>query len=77
MEKITYDRMREFILENELTDSIAISLHPDTFDELVMDYLDINNNQIERPFEILGIEILQDQSGIVQQNRINILDVVE
>ena len=77
MEKITYDGMRNFILENELTDSVAITLHPDTFDDLVMDYLDINDNQIERPFEILGIEILQDYSGSVPKNNIHILDVVE
>ena len=48
MEKITFDGMRNFIIENELTDSVAITLHPDSFDELVMDYLDFNNNQIER-----------------------------
>lgn len=74
MEKITYDGMCNFIIENELTDSVALSLHPDSFDDLVMDYLDINNNQIERPFEILGIEILQDESGAVPRNKINILD---
>jgi hypothetical protein len=77
MEKITYDAMRNYIIENELTDSVAISLHPDSFDELVMDYLDINDNQIERPFEILGIEILQDSTGNVAKSKINILDTVE
>jgi len=77
MEKITYDGMRNYIIDNELTDSVAISLHPDSFDDLVMDYLDINNNQIERPFEILGIEILQDTTGSVAKNKINILDAVE
>lgn len=77
MEKITYDGMRNFIIENELTDSVAISLHPDNFDELVMDYLDINDNQIERPFEILGIEILQDESGAAAKNKVNILNAVK
>ena len=77
MEKITYDEMRNFIIENELTDSVAITLHPDSFDELVMDYLDINGNQIERPFEILGIEILQDSTGNVAKNQVNLLDTVE
>lgn len=77
MEKITYDEMRNFIIENELTDSVAISLHPDSFDDLVMDYLDFNNNQIERPFEILGIEILQDTTGTVEKNKINLLNTVE
>jgi len=71
MEKITYDAMREFIITNELTDSVAITLHPDNFDELVMDYLDFNDNQIERPFEVLGIEILQDNTGNVPRNQIH------
>ncbi|PHK14024.1 hypothetical protein VF12_41120 [Nostoc linckia z15] len=77
MEKITYDGMRNYILENELTDSVAISLHPDNFDELVLDYLDINDCQIERPFEILGIEILQDNSGSVSKNNVTVLDVAK
>ncbi|WP_297333149.1 hypothetical protein [Flavobacterium sp.] len=77
MEKITYDGMCNFILENELTDSVAITLHPDNFDELVMDYLDHNGNQIERPFEILGIEILQDNTGNIPKSKINILDAVK
>ena len=77
MEKITFDGMRNFIIENELTDSVAITLHPDSFDELVMDYLDFNNNQIERPFEILGIEILQDATGTVVKNQINLLKTAE
>lgn len=77
MEKITLDAMRNFIIENELTDSVAISLHPDSFDDLVMEYLDTNGNQIERPFEILGIEILQDETGNVPAHKFNILDTVE
>lgn len=77
MDKITYDGMRNFIIENELTDSVAISLHPDNFDDLVMDYLDINGNQIERPFEILGIEILQDSTGSVPKNDVNVLNTVQ
>lgn len=71
MEKITFDAMRNYILENELTDSVAIALHPDSFDELVMDYLDFNGNQIERPFEILGIEIRQDNTGNVVRSFIH------
>jgi hypothetical protein len=77
MEKITYDAMRNYIIDNELTDSVAISLHPDSFDALVMDYLDANGLLLQRPFEILGIEILQDNSGTVAKDTVNILDTVE
>lgn len=77
MEKITLDAMRNYIIENELTDSVAISLHPDSFDELVLEYLDTNGNQIERPFEILGIEVLQDESGNVPKSHIQTLNTVQ
>ena len=77
MEKITYDAMRNYIIENELTDSVAILLHTDNFYDLVMDYLDINDNQIERPFEILGIEILQDNTGNVAKSSIETLDMLD
>ncbi|WP_116788999.1 hypothetical protein [Flavobacterium psychrotrophum] len=75
MEKITYDAMRNFIIDNELTDSVAISLHPDSFDDLVMDYLDANGLLLQRPFEILGIEIVQDGTGNVTKNSVNLLDI--
>lgn len=77
MEKITFDAMREFIIERELTDSVALVLHPDSFDELVLDYLDFNGNQIERPFEILGIEVLQDSTGNIPKSQIHILNAVQ
>ena len=75
MENFTLDAMRNYIIDNELTDSVAIALHPDNFDTVVMDYLDTNGNQIERPFEILGIEILQDNTDSVPRNEIKVLDV--
>lgn len=75
MEKITLDAMQNFIVDNELTDSIAISLHPESFDELVMDYLDANGLLLQRPFEILGIEILQDVTGFVARNEVKLLGV--
>jgi len=77
MEKITLDAMRNYIIENELTDSVAITLHPDSFDELVLEYIDTNGMQIERPFEILGIEILQDETGNVVKSHIHTLNTVQ
>ena len=77
MEKITFDAMREFIIERELTDSVALVLHPDSFNELVLDYLDFNGNQIERPFEILGIKVLQDSTGNIPKSQIHILNAVQ
>lgn len=76
MEKITLDAMRNYIIENELTDSVAITLHPDSFDDVVLEYIDTNGMQIERPFEILGIEILQDETGNVAKHNIVTLNTV-
>lgn len=72
--KMSFDEMRNFIIENELTDSVVIVLHPDSFDTLAMDYITIHNT-IERPFEILGIEIVEDTSGKVPRNRIQIIEI--
>lgn len=72
--KMNFDGMRSFIIENELTDSVVIVLHPDNFDALAMDYITIHNT-IERPFEILGIEIVEDTSGKVPKNRIQIIEI--
>ena len=65
--------IRDYILENELTDSIVIVLHPDTFDAVALDYIKIHES-IERPFEILGIEIVEDTSGSVYRNQIKIME---
>jgi hypothetical protein len=71
---MNFDGMRGFIIDNELTDSVAIVLHPDNFDALAMNYISIHGT-IERPFEILGIEILEDTSGKVSKNTIEIIDL--
>lgn len=64
--------MQEFILDNELTDSIMILLHPDSFDALALDYISIHET-IQRPFEILGITIDEDSTGTVRKNEVRIV----
>lgn len=71
---MSYKGICNFILEHELTDSVAIVLHPENFDMLALDYISLHHT-IERPFEILGIEILEDTSGRVPKNRINIIEL--
>lgn len=71
---MNFEGMRNFILENELTDSIAIVLHPDNFDAVALDYIKVHG-AIERPFEILGIEILEDTSGRVSRNNIELMEI--
>jgi hypothetical protein len=71
---MTFNGIREYILENEITDSFAIVLHPFDFDRVALDYISIHET-IERPFEILGIEILEDTSGKVPKNQVMIIEL--
>lgn len=70
--RMSFEGMMNFIIENELTDSIYIVLHPDNFDAVAIDYIGIHGN-IERPFEILGIKIEEDTTGKVARNKIHII----
>ena len=72
--KINFAGIRDYILENELTDSVAIVLHPDSFDSLAMDYIS-QHGFMERPFEILGITILEDTTGSISRNKIEKVEI--
>ncbi|WP_146185984.1 hypothetical protein [Flavobacterium album] len=71
---MNFDGMRNFIIENELTDSVVIALHPESFDTLALDYIRIHET-IERPFEILGIEIVEDTTNTVPKNHFRIIEL--
>ncbi len=71
---VSVESVMSFIIDNELTDSVAIVLHPDSFDTLAIDYISINGT-IERPFEILGIEILEDTTGTIPRNQIHTIEI--
>ncbi|MCW4468444.1 hypothetical protein OGH69_05665 [Flavobacterium sp. MFBS3-15] len=71
---MSFEGMQEYIIDNELTDSVMIALHPESFDTLALDYIRIHET-IQRPFEILGIEIIEDTSGTVQKNQVRIVDI--
>lgn len=71
---MNFDGMRNFIIENELTDSVVIALHPESFDALALDYIRIHET-IERPFEILGIAIVEDTSDTIPKNKIHIMEL--
>ncbi|KGO84411.1 hypothetical protein Q763_01310 [Flavobacterium beibuense F44-8] len=73
-DKINFAGIRDYILENELTDSVAIVLHPDSFDSLAMDYIS-QHGFMERPFEILGITILEDTTGSISRNKIETAEI--
>ncbi len=67
--KLSFDGIRDYIISHELTDSVAIVLHPQSFDAVALDYIK-NHGNIERPFEIIGIEIREDHEGRTSKNSI-------
>ncbi|WP_294823663.1 hypothetical protein [uncultured Flavobacterium sp.] len=71
---MSFEGMQGFIIDNELTDSVMIVLHPDSFDALALDYIGIHET-IQRPFEILGITIEADTTGNVERNEIKLAEV--
>ena len=70
---MSFDGMRNYIIDNELTDSVIIILHPDNFDTVALDYISIYET-IQRPFEILGIEVREDDSGTIAKNEIRLIE---
>lgn len=72
--QINVQGMMDFIIDNELTDNVIIILHPDNFDALALDYISVHG-KIERPFELLGIQIAEDTSGKVAKSHIQIMEV--
>ena len=73
---ISYGSVHEFIIDNDLTESDAILLHPDDFEAVVQEYIAENNIMIFRSMEILGVSILEDTAGEVKRNRVYVMPSV-
>lgn len=71
---MSFEGMMHYIIDNELTDSVMIVLHPDSFDAVALDYIRIHET-IQRPFEILGITIEEDASETVPKNKVQIIEL--
>ena len=65
--------IRDFILNSKLKDGSTILLHPNNFDEMVIEYRDFYEHSINDPYILLGIEIAEDTLNKVPENRIGII----
>lgn len=70
---ITYERVQEFVMENNLTEHDTIMLHPDDYDAVATEFFNENNLMIFRPVEILGTQITEDTSGEVRRHQIYVM----
>ncbi|PZR19443.1 MAG: hypothetical protein DI539_13950 [Flavobacterium psychrophilum] len=72
---ISYDNIKEYILENDLTESDSIILHPTDYDTLAAEYAEENNIMIFRSFEILGVQVIEDTEEEVKKNQILVVQM--
>lgn len=66
--KMGIGEMMDYIVTRELTGRVAIMLHPDNFD-------DISAGYYGNPVEIMGISVMEDTSGRVNRNRIQLVEL--
>lgn len=58
--KITYKSLRDFILDEELTENDSIKLNSLNFDDLILEFREFYNESFKEPIAILGININED-----------------
>jgi len=67
---ISYDAVQEYIIDNDLTDTDTIVLHPSDYETLAAEYAEENNIMIFRSLEILGVPVLEDTENEVKKSQI-------
>lgn len=60
--------MMDYIINRQLTDRVAIMLHPDNFD-------DVSAGYFGGPVEIMGISVMEDTTGRVNRDRIHLVEL--
>lgn len=70
---ISYERIQEYILDNNLNENDTIVLHPDDYDVVATEYIIENNLMMYRPVEILGTSIKEDTGGEVKRHNIFVM----
>ena len=71
---ITIKSLRDFILENGLTDNDTITLHQHDFDEIVLEYRETYEVSISIPYLLLGVLIKEETQRLTPKHRIRIIE---
>lgn len=71
---LNYEKVQEYILDNNLTENDTILLHPYDYEEVAAEFFEEHNLFMYRPVEILGVSILEDTTGTAKKNTIYILE---
>ncbi|MTI31417.1 hypothetical protein [Xanthovirga aplysinae] len=71
--QITIKKLRDFIIDNKLTENDSILLHTLDFDNIVLEYKEFYKESLIEPFLILNVLIKEDARREIPFNRIGIL----
>ncbi len=71
--EIRLKSIRDFIIDNRLAETTAITLHQRNFDDIVLEYRDFYGESIEIPFIYLGVRIMEDETNKTPQDRIRVV----
>lgn len=70
---ITILALRDFILDQGLSEDDKIHLHQTNFDDIIIEYRDTYKSSIYDPYFLLGVSVTKDPFKTVPVNRIGIL----
>jgi hypothetical protein len=72
--KICLKSLRDFILDEQLTDGYSILLHPENRQEVALEYRIIYNQPMPSPCFIVGILIQEDTEDLLPIDRISVIN---
>ena len=70
---ITIKALRDFILDNGVSERDVIFLHFVDFDNIVLEYRATYNEAIQIPYTIIGVLIKEDRTAKVREGQIGIV----
>jgi len=71
---LNYEKVQEYILDNNLTENDTILLHPYDYEEVANEFFEEHNLFMYRPVEILGVSITEDTTGTAKKHTIYVLE---
>ena len=70
---VTVKSVRDFILDNALTENDTLLINTNNIDDIALEYRATYGESIKYPYFLLGVLIEEDTSGKVNKGRIGII----
>lgn len=72
--KISIKDLRDYILDNGITDNDTILINTLDFDNLVLEHREYYKESIPIPYLLLGVLIREDESGSIPKSFISVIE---